>query len=470
MKSTIVLVALISCIFFNIANGNDEYQVYLTTGDQSKKLSHEAPCRVTSSHNGYSVWVDRRKRRQTIDGFGAALTNSAAYVIYHSPVRQQILQDLFGNGDNDLGVSYIRLPMGCSDLNAVQPYTYNDIPNGQTDFSLNQFSIDKDRAFVIPVIKEALSINPTLKIMATPWSAPAWMKNNRNLNGGDFVDSWNYWQTYAQYFVKFIEAYKAEGITIESLTLQNEPLLSRNDYPTMKMSAGQQQAFIRDHLGPLFRQRNIHTKILVFDHNWSDSWYPEQVISDGNTKQYVSGVAWHGYSGRHDAPGVFHGKLSDVGMYFSEISGGSWDTNFASILTWDTRIIFIGQTRNWAKSVLLWNIALDQNHGPKVANLGGCNDCRGVITVQNNYYNKNAEYYALAHMSKFVKPGAVRLESNYVSWDDLRTAAFVNTDGTTVIVVSNPNSSKSATFSLDIDAKHYQYNNLPPQSVVTFVK
>lgn len=184
------------------------------------------------------------------------------------------------------GVSYLRLPMGCSDLNAVEPYTYDDIPSGQTDFNLNQFSINKDRAFVIPVIKEALSINPNLKIIATPWSAPAWMKNNRNLNGGDFIDSWNYWQTYAQYFVKFIEAYRAEGINIESLTVQNEPLLSRDDYPTMKMSANQQKAFIRDHLGPLFKQRNIHTKILAFDHNWSDSWYPEQVVSDGNYTSY----------------------------------------------------------------------------------------------------------------------------------------------------------------------------------------
>lgn len=166
-------------------------------------------------------------------------------------------------------------------MNAVDPYTYDDIPNGQTDFNLDHFSINKDRSFVIPVLKEALSINPNLKVMATPWTAPAWMKNNRKLNGGGFIDSWNYWQTYAQYFVKFIEAYKAEGINIESLTVQNEPLLSRDDYPTMTMSANQQIVFIRDHLGPLFRQRNINTKILAFDHNWSDSWYPEQVINDG---------------------------------------------------------------------------------------------------------------------------------------------------------------------------------------------
>ncbi|XP_045157181.2 uncharacterized protein LOC123523584 [Mercenaria mercenaria] len=248
-----------------------------------------------------------------MEGFGAAMTNSAAYIIYNSPIRHQILRDLFGNGDSQLGISYIRLPMGCSDFNALEVYTFNDIPSGQTDFILDHFSIDKDRAFVIPVIKEALLVNPNLKIMATPWSAPAWMKNNRNLNGGDFVDSWNYWHSYAMYFAKCIEAYKAEGINIESLTVQNEPILSRDDYPTMVMTVNQQKAFIRDHLGPLFRQKNIQTKILVFDHNWSDSWFPEQVISDVKVKQYVAGVAWHGYSGRHDTPSYFHEKHEDVG-------------------------------------------------------------------------------------------------------------------------------------------------------------
>lgn len=170
--------------------------------------------------------------------------------------------------------------MGCSDFNAQEVYTFDDIPSGQTDFDLNHFSINKDKAFLISVLKEALSINQNLKIMATPWSPPAWMKNNRNLNGGDFVDSWHYWQTYANYFVKFIEAYKAEGIHIDSLTVQNEPILSLDTYPTMVMTVNQQKVFIRDHLGPLFKQKNIQTKIMVYDHNWSDSWFPEQVHSD----------------------------------------------------------------------------------------------------------------------------------------------------------------------------------------------
>lgn len=456
-----------------LLSNNDEYQVWLTTGDQTKKLSREAPCPMTSQHNGFSVWVDRNKRRQTIDGFGAAISNSAAYVLFHSPIRRNIMSDLFGTGQNDLGISYIRLTMGCSDLQAVEPYTYDDVPNGQTDFDLHHFTIDKDRAFVIPVLKEALTINPNLKIMASPWTAPAWMKTSHKFYGGDFINDARYMQTYANYFVKFIEAYKAEGINIDSLSVQNEPLLAKDDYPTMVMNVDVMKIFIRDHLGPLFRQRHIATKILIWDFNWDGSWYPEAIISDNNAKQYVSGVAWHGYYGRHEAPEHFHDKHPDIGMYFTEISGGGWDhNNFADVLTWDTRIIFIGQTKGWCKNILLWNLALDEHSGPKYHGVGGCNDCRGVITVPANShtYTKNVEYYALGHMSKFIRPGAVRLEANNFNWDDLQAAAFVNTDGSTVIVVQNPNTSKSASFSLDIDAKHYQYNNLPPQSVVTFVK
>ena len=361
--------------------------------------------------------------------------------------------------------------MGGSDFQAVPPYTYDDLPAGvSTDFDLNHFSIDKDKAFVIPVLKEAISINPSLKILATPWTAPAWMKKSHQLFGGEINTDANHLQALAKYFVKFIEAYQSEGIRIDSLSVQNEPLLSRDSYPTMTMQAATQQAFIRDHLGPMFVQRNINTKILIYDHNWSGSWYPEQVLSDPSTLQYVSGVAWHGYDGRHDTPNNFHNKHPTVGMYFTEISGGDWDTNFASTLTWDERIIFIGQTRAWAKVVMLWNLALDENHGPLVG-VHGCQDCRGVVTIprNSNSYHKEVEYYSLGHFSKFVKPGAVRLESNSFNWDDLQCVAFVNTDGSTVIVVQNPNGSKSASFSLDIDAKHYQYNNLPPQSVVTFV-
>ncbi|XP_052256941.1 uncharacterized protein LOC127862039 isoform X2 [Dreissena polymorpha] len=441
------------CICF-LLNTNDEYQVWLTTGDMTKKLNREPSCMVTNNHHGYSVWVDRNKRRQTIDGFGAALSNSAAYVLFHSPNRHVIMRDLFGTDENQLGVSYLRLVMGASDLMAVDAYTYDDLANSRdTDFNMSHFTIQKDKDFVIPVLKEALVINPSLTILASPWSSPAWMKMSHKLFGGDFNNGQQYMNAYALYFVKFIEAYQTEGIHIDAITIQNEPLLSRDDYPTMNMNLDVTKAFIRDHIGPMFRKRNINTKILVWDFNWSGAWFPEALVNDGAVKQYIGGVAWHGYDGRHDAPDAFHTKHPDV-----------------ALLTSFTRLIFIGQTKSWSKNVLLWNLALDEHNGPHY-HVGGCGNCRGVITVPSGGgYSKNVEYYAMGHMSRFVKPGAVRLETNNFGWDELQAVAFVNLDGTTVIVVQNPNTSRPASFSLDIDAKHYQYNNLPPQSVVTFVK
>lgn len=171
--------------------------------------------------------------------------------------------------------------MGASDFMAVNPYTYDDIDTHGTDFDLNHFSIDKDQAFVIPILKEARSINPDLRIMATPWSAPAWMKVSHNLAGGDMNSGSRYLQTYANFFLKFIQAYQNEGIHIDALTVQNEPLFTTSEYPSMGLSADLEKVFIRDHLGPLFQQNNINTKILIFDHNWADDWYPEEIVNDG---------------------------------------------------------------------------------------------------------------------------------------------------------------------------------------------
>ncbi|KAH3697959.1 hypothetical protein DPMN_085472 [Dreissena polymorpha] len=351
-----------------LLNNNDEYQVWLTTGDGSKKLHREAAISRSNSGHGFSVWVDRRKRRQSMEGFGGSLTNAAASVIYHSPNRAQIMRDLFGNGLDDLGISFLRVVMGGSDFQAVYPYTFDDLSSNQdTDFNMDHFSIEPDRSFFIPIIKDALTINPNLTILATPWTAPAWMKTSHKMFGGDLNSGDSYLSAYAKYFVKFLKAYQTEGIPIQYLCLQNEPLLSRDDYPTMTVNVDVMKRLIRDHVGPALRQNNIQTKLLIFDHNWDASWYPEQILADSNAKQYVSGVAWHGYGGRHDTPDGFHNTHQDVGMYFTEISGGDWDTNFASTLTWDTRIIFIGQTKAWAKSVALWNIALDEHHGPRVS-------------------------------------------------------------------------------------------------------
>lgn len=439
--------------------------VWVTNSNGGDRLSKKASLSPTGSSNGFHINVDRNKRYQFISGFGAALTNAAAYTLFHSPRRDQIMEDLFGS--SGITMSYLRLPMGGTDFQGVQPYTYDDLPSWQhNDFHMDQFSIQKDRDFIIPILKQALKINPSLRIIATPWSAPAWMKTTNSLFGGEFHHGNNYQQAYALYFVKFIQAYQSEGISIDAICLQNEPKHSDNSYPTMKLSWEAERDIIKNYLGPAFNQHSINTKIIIYDHNWDDTGYAGNILSDGGAAQYIRGSAWHCYGGRHDTCGGFHNQHPDKDIYFTECSGGDWAPGFNVV--WGVRILSIGQTRNWAKTVMYWNIALDDNHGPKVG-VGGCNNCNGVITVHGNGdTTKNTEYYIIGHMSKFVFPEAVRLDTPAFGWDDVHSVAFQNNDGSVAIVVLNPRNDRDQTFYIDIDGQHYQYT-LPRESVATFV-
>ncbi|CAH1780676.1 unnamed protein product, partial [Owenia fusiformis] len=414
------------------------FDVWLTTGDQSNKLSQKASIVANSEPtNGFSVNVNNATRYQTMDGFGAAITNAAAYNIYNSPQRSQIINDLFGQ--NGIGISYIRITMGGSDFQAVAPYTYNDMPSGQEDFALNSFSIANDRNFIIPILKDALVANPTLKIMATPWSAPAWMKTTGSLNSGSLREECM--SVYADYFLKFVQAYAGEGITINAITVQNEPLHTSSAYPTQHMWWQQQSTFVRDHLGP--RLSATSTKIIIYDHNWDNTAFTTGILNDQATKAFVDGSAWHCYSNppqdHYKKPGDIRNQFPNKNIYFTECTGGDWSQDFGSNLEWNTKYLFIGQPRVWAKTVLLWNMALDQNHGPKVG-VGGCSDCRGVITVSGTSYQREVEYYAIGHFSKFVPTGSVRIDSSNFGWDDVHTVAFEAPDGAIIVIVLNPSS------------------------------
>ena len=357
--------------------------------------------------------------------------------------------------------------MGGTDFQAVEPYTYDDLQSCQeNDFNMVSFSIQKDQDFIIPIIKQALSINPSLKIMATPWTAPAWMKTTNSLFGGEFRQGSNYQQAYATYFVKFIQAYQNEGIQIDAITVQNEPKHSDNSYPTMLLSWEAERDIIKNYLGPAFSQNGINTKIIIYDHNWDDTSYAGNILSDSGAAQFIAGSAWHCYGGNHDTPGNFHNQHPTKDIYFTECSGGGWAPDFN--IVWGSRIISIGQTRNWAKTALYWNLALDDNHGPKVG-VGGCSNCFGLITTHSNGdTTKKPEYYIIGHMSKFVSPGAVRLDTPAYGWDDVHSVAFQNPDGSIAIVVLNPRNYMDQDFYIEIDGQQYQYT-LPRESVATFV-
>ncbi len=441
---------------------------WLTTGNQTKLLSHEVQVSVTERATTVlpSVTLQPEQKLQQIEGFGAALTGSSAYLINRkmsAAQRRALLEELF-DADKGIGISYLRMTIGASDF-SLSDFTYNDIPMGQTDYDLDHFSIDSDKEDVIPVFKQILSFAPGISIMGSPWSAPAWMKTNNSLKGGKLKPE--AYDVYARYFVEYIKAYAQEGISVAAVTPQNEPLHFTANYPCMEMQAGEQLEFIRDFLGPAFADAGLSTDIIAYDHNWDNPQYAIAVLNDPVAKEYVSGSAFHAYAGNVSAMSVVHNTHPDRGLYFTEISGGEWATNFSDNLQWNMSNIFIGTTKNWSKNVLLWNLALDENHGPKN---NGCQDCRGVVTIQsgNGSVTRNVEYYSIGHFSKFVRPGAYRIASTaFDASTGLDHVAFVNTDGSKVIVVSNT-ASEARSFSVLWEAGQFDYS-LPARSVVTLV-
>ena len=454
-------------------------QVWLTTGDQTKLLAREP--NIGLGYNAHlSPWlpviaVDPDKSYQQVIGFGAAMTDASAYLINRMSAsdREALLQDLFGR-DNGIGLSFMRVPMGASDF-SMRHYGYDDVPASQTDSTLDHFSIEPDRAVKLPLIRRALAINPQLKVMASPWSVPGWMKSTNSLIAGTLLP--RFYDSFADYFVKFIRAYEAEGVPIYAISLQNEPNYEPANYPGMLLDAAARARVIGDHLGPRFARAGIHTLIWDWDHNWDLPQQPLDVLADTNARKYIQGVAWHCYAGDVSAQSTVHDVYPDKDAYFTECSGGEWSPKFADNLKWFVQTLIIGATRNWARGVLLWNLALDENYGP---HLGGCGNCRGVVTINSatGKYTRNVEYYALAHASKFVHPGAHRLGLSS-SDSILSSVAFRNEDGTKVVIVLNAGKAETlfglrwgpASFS---QGAPYPRNEafaytLPSGSVATFV-
>lgn len=442
--------------------------VWLTTGNQTKLLSKESDISITAvtETNTPTITLHVDEKLQEMEGFGAALTGSSAYLINRKMSQSQrraLLKDLF-SVDEGIGISYLRMTIGASDF-SLEDYTYDDMPAGETDFDLAHFSISKDEVDVVPVFKEILLFAPDISIMGSPWSAPAWMKTNGSLKGGKLKPE--AYDVYARYFAAYIDAYENEGIAIDAITPQNEPLHFTAGYPCMEMQAGEQLDFIKNHLGPIFEAEGIPTKIISYDHNWDNTQYAISILNDPAAKQYVAGSAFHAYGGNVSAMSVVHNVHPDRGLYFTEISGGEWATNFSDNLQWNMANIFIGSTKNWSKNVLLWNLALDENHGPTN---NGCQDCRGVVTINaaNGSVTRNVEYYSIGHFSKFVRPGAFRISSTaFDASTNLDHVDFINTDGSRVVVVSN-SGAEGRSFTVRSDEGQFTYH-LPGASVVTIV-
>lgn len=421
---------------------------------------------TTTTSADVDIVIDDGTTYQSMDGFGAAITGSSAFVIQThlaEAEQDQLLQELF-NPETGIGINFIRLTMGASDF-SLSDFTYND-QSSTTPEDLDQenFDLSPEDEYLIPLLQKIVDINPDINIMATPWSAPAWMKTTSMLKNGGNLRSELY-DSYATYFVKYIQGMEERNIPIHSITVQNEPLYAA-PYISMEMSAEEQKIFIRDFLGPKFESNEIDTKIIIYDHNWDDIDYPLSILNDANAKSYVAGTAFHCYAGDVSAMSQVHSAHPDVGIYFTECSGGDFAPDYGANLSWNTENLIVGATRNWSKSVLFWNLALDQNHGPKN---GGCQDCRGVVTIDSNTgsITKNEEFVLLGHAAKFIRSGAKRIATPNTRSQGISQVAFKNLDETIAIIAFNHNDDrKSIQFKCNENAFNY---NIEPGMLVTFV-
>lgn len=439
----------------------NEIDFWLTKSDQSVLLQKQ---NVVLSFNSSStasevIEIDTTKQFQTIDGFGYTLTSGSASVIntLNASGKAALLKELFSNDATAIGVSYLRISIGASDLSA-SVYTYDDMPAGQTDPTLANFSLDSDRNHVIPLLKEILAINPAIKILATPWSPPVWMKDNGSSKGGSLLPQ--YYPVYAQYFVKYIQQMKNEGITIDAITPQNEPLHPGNN-PSLLMLAEQQRDFIKSHLGPAFVAAGLNTKIIAYDHNCDRPDYPLTVLNDAAARKYVDGSAFHLYNGNISALSEVHNAYPDKHVYFTEQYTAA-DGQFGGDLQWHIKNVIIGSMRNWSRNALEWNLANDPSYGPHTP--GGCTTCKGALTIGNSV-NRNVAYYIIAHASKFVPAGSLRVASNVSA--SLHNVAFITPTGKKVMIVLNEASSP-ANFAIKFKGK-LANASLPAGSVGTFV-
>lgn len=411
------------------------------------------------SNGNANIEIDTTQTYQSIDGFGFTLTGGSASLIHSlsSDKRADLLDELFSTDSTFIGISYLRISIGASDLSSY-PYTYNDIPSGQPDVDLSKFSLESEKTHLIPLLKEILAINPNIKIMSSPWSAPVWMKTNGSFVGGSLKAT--YYPSYANYFVKYIQGMAAEGIKIDAITIQNEPLNPYNN-PSMLMSSLEQSNFIKNNLGPAFASAGLKTKIILYDHNCDVPSYPLDILADPSSKDFADGSAFHLYAGNITALSQVHNAYPQKNIYFTE----QWTSstgNFGTDLNWHVKNLVIGATRNWSKNVLEWNLANNIQLGPYTA--GGCTTCLGALTIDAKI-NRNVSYYIIAHASKFVRPGSIRVNSNIAG--NLQNVAFQRADGKKVLIVLN-DSNSSQTFNIKFRNKIVT-TKLGGGSVGTFV-
>jgi glucosylceramidase len=435
---------------------------WLTTADQKNLFQQQSPFLSFTDAKPKDLpelSVDSEQKYQHIEGFGFALTGGSAMLITRLPdfERQTLLKELFSPETNGIGLSFLRLTIGASDLSATC-FSYNDIPKGQSDHALTHFNIAAGDSEVIPLLQEILQINPDIKIIASPWSAPEWMKTNQSFIGGKLKP--DCYGVYADYLVKYVQVMRENGIVIHALTPQNEPLNAENQ-PSMLMEASEQTEFIKNHLGPALTAAELGTvEVFCWDHNCDVKAYPLAVLADTQARQYLSGSAWHLYAGDISTLSEVHQAYPEMKLYFTEQWVGA-NGQFAGDFIWHMKNVLLGSVRNWCQVVLEWNLAADPECRPHT--LGGSDQCVGALTIGVEV-SRNAAYYVIAHAAKFVRPGSVRI---YSDDQTLPNAAFLTPAGFIVLIVLNDNAADCA-FCIQYHGK-YATANLPANAAATYI-
>lgn len=436
----------------------DVHQTAAQSGDPLRRSSADvAPAVATDD---LDIAVDLGATQQVVRGFGAAMTHSSAELLAMMPddARHDLLLELF-SPDGPVRLSTLRVPVGASDFIPGQPFTFDDVGEGETDWELDRFDLAPDREHLLPILQQVMAINPDLSIIASPWSPPAWLKTSRSLEGGRLLDEDRAYATYAEYLVRFVEGYEEAGVRVQYLTVQNEPQFRHPDgYPGTDMPYWQAAKLI-DQLGPRLRQRGLATEILGFDHNWELSpgdaastpagedpafqYATDLLRSDAS--EWIAGTAFHCYYGDPAAMSRLWEQFPDQQLWVTECSGSHAadtppDQVFADSLAWQSEHLMIASLRNRASAVLTWNLALDPTGGP---HHGGCSTCTGVVTIGGDAsVIRNAEYAVLAHVARFVPVGSTRVDSTL---SDLPNVAFRTPTGRTVVVIWNPSDASRPT-------------------------
>jgi glucosylceramidase len=436
--------------------------IWLTTADQSVLFQRQTKnLRFTDSINDFTVInVDTERKHQVMEGFGFSLTGGSAMLISRlpDPDRNALLHELFLPYEEGIGVSFLRLSIGASDL-SERCFSYDDRPDGQSDPELAHFDIEAGDREVISLLREILAINPALKLIATPWSAPPWMKTNRSFIGGKLRP--DCYGIYAAYLVKYLQAMRVRGIAIHAITPQNEPLNPNNE-PSMVMEANEQAEFIKNYLGPALCEAGLdEVELFCWDHNCDVKEYPLTVFADPEARRYLSGSAWHLYGGDISALSEVHQAYPAMKLYFTEQWVGA-DGLFAPDLLWHVRNVLIGSLRNWSRVVLEWNLASDPFCRPHTP--GGESRCVGALTVGEEIV-RNVAYYVIAHAAKFVRPGSVRIYSDEPA--SLPNVAFLTPAGYIVLIAFN-DGTESRSFTIRFQEKNAAAT-LPSGAVATYV-